>query len=115
MREIVPGLVHLDFRVTSAYLIVDSELTLVDAGMRRGAERILRTIRQLGRAPADLTTIVATHHHVDHVGGLARVAAASGGTTAVHRADAAVVAAGTGVGSAGAPDGSRRSCRCSAT
>jgi glyoxylase-like metal-dependent hydrolase (beta-lactamase superfamily II) len=94
VREVVPGLVHLDLRVTSAYLIVDAELTLVDAGMRRGAERILRTIRDLGRAPGDVATIVATHHHTDHVGGLARVVAATGAAVAVHAADAQRVETG---------------------
>jgi len=54
VREIVPGLILIDFRVTSAYLIVDSELTLVDAGMRRGATRILQTIGELRRAPTEL-------------------------------------------------------------
>ncbi|MFN8591532.1 MAG: MBL fold metallo-hydrolase [Thermomicrobiales bacterium] len=50
------------------------ELALIDCGMADGnsVERILSNIRAEGLDPAKLSTIIATHYHMDHVGGAAR-------------------------------------------
>lgn len=46
------------------------ELALVDAGVGDSCEAILDNIRLLGLKPSLLKYVVATHGHIDHIGGL---------------------------------------------
>ncbi|MDD2836631.1 MAG: MBL fold metallo-hydrolase [Methanothrix sp.] len=53
------------------YLVdAGSELVLVDAGVGYGTNRIEDNIRSLGFEPARVWHIIATHCHIDHIGGL---------------------------------------------
>ncbi|MBN1235149.1 MAG: MBL fold metallo-hydrolase [Methanotrichaceae archaeon] len=53
------------------YLVdAGSELVLIDAGVGYGAGRIEDNIRSLGWQPAQVWHIIATHCHIDHIGGL---------------------------------------------
>jgi len=54
-----------------AYLVdAGSELVMIDAGVGYGTGRIEDNIRSLGRQPAEVWHIIATHCHIDHIGGL---------------------------------------------
>lgn len=90
MTEILKGVQYIDGSNANSYLVEedDGTLTLVDAGMQTDGKKILKYIISLNRKPSDVKTIVITHCHVDHVRGLAAVKAATGGTVAVHEADA---------------------------
>jgi glyoxylase-like metal-dependent hydrolase (beta-lactamase superfamily II) len=53
------------------YLVdAGSELVLIDAGVGCAMSRIEENIRSLGRQPAEVWHIIATHCHIDHIGGL---------------------------------------------
>jgi glyoxylase-like metal-dependent hydrolase (beta-lactamase superfamily II) len=53
------------------YLVdASSELVLVDTGVGYSASRIEDNIRSLGFEPARVWHIIATHCHIDHIGGL---------------------------------------------
>ena len=53
------------------YLVdAGSELVLVDAGVGYSISRIEDNIRSLGFEPARVWHIIATHCHIDHIGGL---------------------------------------------
>ena len=53
------------------YLVdAGSELVLIDAGVGYGISRIEDNIRSLGWQPAQVWHIIATHCHIDHIGGL---------------------------------------------
>ncbi len=53
------------------YLVdAESELIMIDAGVGYGIERIEENIRSLGFEPAQIWHIIATHCHIDHIGGL---------------------------------------------
>lgn len=79
----------------AALLITDARgHTLIDSGTDRGAEVVLANIRALGFDPRDVTTILMSHEHFDHVGGLARVQAATGATIAATAPAAAVLRTG---------------------
>jgi glyoxylase-like metal-dependent hydrolase (beta-lactamase superfamily II) len=51
------------------------EMALIDCGMAAGdsLERILSNVRADGLDPAKITKIIATHYHMDHAGGAARL------------------------------------------
>jgi glyoxylase-like metal-dependent hydrolase (beta-lactamase superfamily II) len=46
------------------------ELVLIDCGVGYGISRIEDNIRSLGWQPAQVWHIIATHCHIDHIGGL---------------------------------------------
>jgi glyoxylase-like metal-dependent hydrolase (beta-lactamase superfamily II) len=53
------------------YLVdAGSELVMIDAGVGYGMKRIEANIRSLGWQPAQVWHIIATHCHIDHIGGL---------------------------------------------
>jgi glyoxylase-like metal-dependent hydrolase (beta-lactamase superfamily II) len=91
--EIIPN-VHLvpGIRGTNVYLLLGQSLTLVDSGMPGSAKTILAYIRELGHEPTDLARIVVTHHHLDHVGGMAALKEQTGAQVLAHPADAAFIA-----------------------
>ncbi|MGZ8693671.1 MAG: MBL fold metallo-hydrolase [Gaiellaceae bacterium] len=50
-----------------------TELALVDVGAGMGVERIVENIVRSGFDPKDVRTVILTHCHGDHAGGLARL------------------------------------------
>jgi glyoxylase-like metal-dependent hydrolase (beta-lactamase superfamily II) len=55
------------------YLVKSKTAALVDAGTGRGSEDILRAIRE-GLASTEVTQLILTHRHVDHVAGARTIA-----------------------------------------
>lgn len=68
-------------------LVVETELTLIDTGFRGSSEQIEDCIRQLGRSPREISRIILTHNHVDHVGGMAELKQLTGARVAMHKTD----------------------------
>lgn len=91
--EIVPGIHKVDgTRAGHAYLVEGAEcLALIDTGLARSTDAVLRAIASLGRRPEDLREIVITHCHADHMGSLAEIAERTGAQVCVHAGDAAIV------------------------
>lgn len=54
--------------------------TVIDSGTDEGAKVVLANIRALGFDPRDVKTLLMSHEHFDHVGGMARLQAATGAT-----------------------------------
>ncbi|MFT4125582.1 MAG: MBL fold metallo-hydrolase [Gordonia sp. (in: high G+C Gram-positive bacteria)] len=52
----------------------DSGLTLIDGGYPGQADAVIDSIREIGGEPTDIRAALLTHAHVDHVGGLAKLA-----------------------------------------
>ena len=79
----------------TALLVADPEgHTLIDSGTGRGAEIVLANIRALGFDPRDVTRILMSHEHFDHVGGIARLQAATGAVLVATPEAAAVLRSG---------------------
>ncbi len=68
---------------------------LIDSGTDKGAEIVLTNIRALGFDPRDVRTILMSHEHYDHVGGMARLQTATGATIVTSAQAAAVLRSGT--------------------
>lgn len=77
----------------NVYLVEDGgKLLLIDTGLPRSDKKIIKAIENLNRSPSDVSTIVITHFHMDHVGSLKKMKEATGAKVAVHEADADFVA-----------------------
>jgi glyoxylase-like metal-dependent hydrolase (beta-lactamase superfamily II) len=68
--EVVPGVHQLMFAGVNIALIAEEELTLVDTGVPGSLPGILNLIRRLGRSVEEISTVIITHNHFDHIGGL---------------------------------------------
>src|SRR6476620_3526892 len=64
--------------ITALLVDGDTGMTLLDTGTQKGAEIVLANIDALGFQRAEIGTILMSHEHFDHVGGIARVQDATG-------------------------------------
>jgi len=72
------------------YLVdAGDELVLIDAGAGPGLDRILKNVRSVGYEPHLITYVVATHCHIDHIGGLYPLVNLYGPKVIAHRLDLA--------------------------
>ncbi len=62
--------------ITASYLIRGSRPCLIETGAARSAPLLVETLASLGVGPEDLETVVVTHIHLDHAGGVGDIAAA---------------------------------------
>src|SRR5438093_816383 len=78
--EAAAGITGIDTRmagkssVTSAYLLHGAEPTLVETGPTTSVEAVGAGLDALGLGADDLAHIVVTHIHLDHAGGVGRLA-----------------------------------------
>jgi glyoxylase-like metal-dependent hydrolase (beta-lactamase superfamily II) len=91
--EIIPGIHKADGVNGNSYVIIRDGLVVIDTGIPGSGGKILAYIREkLHREPSEITTVIITHYHIDHAGGvreLKKVAPAL--RTAIHEADAGYV------------------------
>ncbi len=85
--QIILGLHQVAVRSTNIFLIIEEEITIVDAGFRGSAKRIARAINNLGRSMEEVGLIIITHNHLDHIGGLPGLREITSAKVAIHRAD----------------------------
>ena len=62
--------------ITSSYLIRGSKPCLIETGTALSAPVVIDALATLGIGPGDLATVVVTHIHLDHAGGVGDIAAA---------------------------------------
>ena len=62
--------------ITAAYAILGDRPALVETGTATSAPVVVEALAGLGIGPEDLATIVVTHIHLDHAGGVGDLAAA---------------------------------------
>jgi len=74
----------------------DGRVTLLDMGLRGHGAKLLDALASIGSAPSDVTRLLLTHAHPDHVGGAAHVAERTGLGIGVHTDEADHVRTGTG-------------------
>jgi len=71
-RVYVVGGAGLSHPADCCVYLVDAfnDILLIDAGAGLGLDRILRNISSLGFEPHQISHIIATHCHIDHIGGI---------------------------------------------
>ncbi|MFD0690799.1 MBL fold metallo-hydrolase [Actinomadura fibrosa] len=60
--------------ITAGYLILSDRPCLVEPGTSGSAPVVRRALTELGVGPADLASVVVTHIHLDHAGGVGDIA-----------------------------------------
>ncbi|MFH1662973.1 MAG: MBL fold metallo-hydrolase [Chloroflexota bacterium] len=85
--QVISGLHQVTVRSTNIFLIVEDKITIIDAGFRGSAKRIAMAINNLGRSMEEVSLIIITHNHLDHIGGLPGLREMTSAKVAVHRAD----------------------------
>lgn len=85
--EIVPGLHSVRLLGSKSFLVVEDEITIVDAGLQGSGPFLRRYLDGIGRSVQDVKRIVCTHGHPDHIGGVREIAAMTGAEVFMHEAD----------------------------
>ena len=74
-------------RFVYSYLIYGEMITLIDTGVAGCEMQIFEYIRSTGRHPSEITLIVLTHSHPDHIGSARAIQRVTGCSIAAHRAE----------------------------
>ena len=82
---VAPG-ITLD-RFVNAFLIYGKAITLIDTGVAGCEREIFDYIRSTGRDPSEISLIVQTHAHPDHIGATQAIQKATGCAVAIHAAE----------------------------
>jgi glyoxylase-like metal-dependent hydrolase (beta-lactamase superfamily II) len=88
-----PGITSAD---DAAIYLIDfaGELVLIDAGAGRSASQIVRNIEMLGLNPINISHLILTHCHIDHIGSAPFFKNQYGIKILIHELDAKAVESG---------------------
>src|SRR5690606_35391998 len=78
----------------TAYLVRGERTIVVDTGYPSGVGRIMRALHADGIAPDEVSLILLTHGHLDHLGGARELRETLGAPVALHRLDAEIARSG---------------------
>lgn len=93
--RVVGNIYYVGTEELGAYLIADEKgLVLLDVPDARNAKLVLRNIESLGFDPKRVKILLASHAHLDHIGGFAEVQEKTGATIYLSAADAELAARG---------------------
>jgi len=88
--EIIP----ISFGFVKAFLVKGDKTIIVDAGLKGSTKKILRAMQANGIKPSDVSLLLVTHVHGDHMGGLKALKDMLGAPVAVHQCEAEYLAGG---------------------
>jgi glyoxylase-like metal-dependent hydrolase (beta-lactamase superfamily II) len=92
VREVTDGVIEIPLGYVNAFaVVVDDGVVLVDTGIPGRAGKIESAIEAAQRRIGEVHTILLTHWHPDHVGGVAQLRRRSGARIVAHAIDAPVI------------------------
>jgi len=74
-------------RFVYVYLILGDQICLIDSGIRGSEKIIFDYLNDIGRRPEDLSRLILTHSHPDHIGAAAAIKEETGCSVAAHIAE----------------------------
>lgn len=92
--EIVSGIHRADeasnnMAHSNVYVVINNKgLTVIDTGTLGNAKKIVAYIKEIGYQPNDVSTIILTHHHLDHTGSLKELKDLTGAKAAISEIEA---------------------------
>lgn len=87
--EIVDGIHKVEGVTANTYVITDGEdLTIVDTGMPRSARKILNYVHRINHQTSNISNILLTHCHIDHVGSAYELRRITNAKLGIHLEDA---------------------------
>lgn len=93
--QLAPGIHRLGNEYVNCYLIEEGDdITLVDGAMPGFRPQLNAYLQSRGRSVKDITDVILTHAHVDHVGMAEQIREDAGATVHVHAEDAHMATTG---------------------
>ncbi|MDD1758662.1 MAG: MBL fold metallo-hydrolase [Methanotrichaceae archaeon] len=83
--EVAPD-VRLE-RFVYSYIVFDSEICLIDSGVKGCEESIFKYIRNQGHFEEDIRYLILSHSHPDHIGSASKIKEKTNCTVVSHRGD----------------------------
>lgn len=74
-------------RFVYVHLIYGKKICLIDSGVASSEQAIFNYLSETGRSPEEISLLVLTHSHPDHIGAAQAIKAASGCEVAAHAAE----------------------------
>jgi glyoxylase-like metal-dependent hydrolase (beta-lactamase superfamily II) len=74
-------------RFVYSYILVGEKICLIDAGVMATAPLLLDYLKGIGRSPSEISIVLLTHAHPDHIGGCLAIKNTSSAFFCAHPAD----------------------------
>ena len=87
--EIAPGVHAVRLLSVYAFLISEPRMTLIDTGLIGSGRGVERYVKRIGRSMDELSQIICTHAHPDHIGAVRELAGDREVDVLMHPADLA--------------------------
>ena len=78
---------HYADRFVYSYILLGEKICLIDAGVWGTAPQLQGYLKQIGRSPQEISMVLMTHAHPDHIGGCLAIKKASSASFYAHPAD----------------------------
>jgi hydroxyacylglutathione hydrolase len=74
-------------RVVYSYIVFVDKITLIDSGVSEAEKAIFSYLEQNGRRPDEVSALILTHSHPDHIGSAKAIKDATGCSVLAHQAE----------------------------